>query len=255
MGRGNERIYNIVSVVFLVLSAIACIGFTIVLLLPGADVEVADLPTEVVVPSSTPTITPTITRTPLPATFTPTFTPTLTPSVSPTIAPSVTATTTVTPTETITPTPDYTSTATETPTTTPTETPSGPSPTPPSPYLFGVADEITFARNFANSAGCAWQGIGGTVTGLNGAPYPTQLVVRVYGGGLLQDQTSTTGTNSFYGPSGFEVQVANTISTSTYFIQLESRAGTPVSDAIQVTFAGDCDRNVALVNFVQLREP
>lgn len=255
MGRGNERIYNLVSIVFLVLSLIACLGFTIFLLLPTATEEVASLPTEVIIPTSTPTVTPTITRTPLPPTFTPTFTATFTVTVPATITPTLTATATVTATQTITATPDFTSTASVTPTDEATATPSGPSPTPPSPYLFGVTDEITFTRNFANSAGCAWQGIGGTVSGLNGAPYTTPLVVRVYGGGLVQDQTATSGTNSFYGPTGFEVQVANTISTSTYFVALESRAGTVVSDAIQVTFPGDCERNVALINFVQLREP
>jgi hypothetical protein len=145
-----------------------------------------------------------------------------------------------------------TETVTETPTGTATF---GPPPTSPPPFLFNVQGEVQFVANTFNSAGCAWQGIGGQVFNQTGYTYTNPLVVRVFGGGLPADQTTKTGSNTLYGASGFEVQIANTINTATYFIQLESEFGTPVSDRIQIIFPGDCSGNVALVNFVLLRAP
>jgi hypothetical protein len=251
-GSGVNRTYNIVAVGALGLSILCACIFFIMLIIPAPAEEVLVFPTQIQIPTEIPTEIPTITRTPLPATFTPTFTPTPTVTFTPTIAPTLSPTTTITFTPTITTTVFPTETFTVSPT--PTATLGTPATSPP-PFLFDTQGAAQFVQNTFNSAGCAWQGIGGQVFNLSGQSYNNPLVVRVFGGGLPVDQTARTGDNTSYGASGFEVQVANGITTATYFVQLESEFGTAVSDRIEVRFPGDCSGNVALINFQQLREP
>ena len=251
LGSGNERTFNVLSLVFAGLAVFSClIVILIFLTTPERRGPQRTLPQAIVVPTATPSFTPTITRTPLPSTFTPTFTPTTTATRTPS------PTLTVAPTLTITPTP--TSTTTVLPTETPTETlaPSatfGTPPTSPPPFIFGNQAPQFIANT--NSLGCAWLGIGGQVLDLAGQAYMNQLVVEVSGGGLPSVLTANTGSNTLYGASGFEIRVANGINTATYFVTLKSRAGTPVSAPVQITFPGTCEGNTALVNFTQLREP
>jgi len=90
------------------------------------------------------------------------------------------------------------------------------------------------------------------VLALGGGAFTNPLQVHVYS--AQQDYGRVfTGSNSAYGQSGFEVRVANSINPGTYFVQLESRNGIPISSEVQVTFPGDCDQNVALINFEQVR--
>lgn len=251
-GSGVNRTYNMVAAGALGLSFLCCCIFSIMLIFPAPEEEVKVLPTEIQIPTATATTIPTITRTPLPATFTPTFTSTPTVTHTPTLAPTLSPTPTITFTPTITTTVLPTETFTASPP--PSATLGTPATSPP-PFLFGTQNDIQFVQNTLNSAGCAWQGIGGQVFNLSGQAYTTPLNVRVFGGGLPEDREATTGSNTAYGASGFEIQVANGITTATYFIQLESQFGTPISDRIQVTFPGDCSGNVALINFQQLHAP
>lgn len=251
MGKSGG-IYNLISIVFLALTAL-WIAFVISRLLgPGVEIQAtADLPTPVTIPTLTPSHTFTPTATP---TATPTPTETLTPTVTPTEPP------TFTPSPTITDTPGPTSTPTDTPTPiatftpTPTDTPTGPTATftaTTSPFPFDLRNnEVVFTQNFANQAGCAWQGIGGQVFDLNGSPL-NGLLVRVFGPNL--DRLVQSGSNTQYGEAGWEQPVDNVINTNTYFVQLETTAGTIISPRVQVTFPGDCARNLALVRFIQTR--
>jgi hypothetical protein len=251
MGSGNDELWNMVSIGLLVATGIVLIIFVIMGFSKSTG-DVSVVPTVRVAPSITPTYTPTITRTPLPPTFTPTFTPSFTPTPGPTATIPPTNTPAPIPTETITPTPSPTETLDVTLTNTPTETPTGPTPTPPSAFPFAGPDAPQFTRNFANTAGCAWQGIGGTVTDINGNAFANPLQVHVYS--QQQDFGRVlTGTNSSYGPAGFEVRVANNINRQTYFVRLESQGGTALSPVVQFTFPGDCEQNVAIVNFEQTR--
>lgn len=250
-GSGNERTFNIISLVFVGLTVFACLIFGVVFLTGGGDEEPArDLPQLVVVPTSTPTNTPTITRTPLPATFTPTHTATATETRTPTPTETIEASATITQTPTITTTPPPSDTPTEAPTTIATL---GTPPTSPPPFIFGNQAPQFIANT--NSLACAWQGIGGQVLDLAGQAYLNQLVVEVSGGGLPTAITRDTGSNTLFGPSGFEIQVANGINTATYFVKLKSRFGSDVSAPVQITFPGTCEGNLALINFTQLREP
>lgn len=212
------------------------------------------LPTALVLPTFTPSNTPQPTSTP-----TDTLTPTIT--LSPTTTPTETLTPTASPTITETQGPTSTPSTTPTPeasfTPTPTASPTGPtatftpSPTSPSPFPFDLREnQVIFTQNFANTAGCAWQGIGGQVFDLAGNPLPG-LQVHVFGSDI--DRFVQSGQNTLYGVAGWEQQVGNVISTNTYFVELQTAQGTVVSPSVQVTFPNDCARNLALVNFIQTR--
>ena len=253
MRDGKATLYNIISLIFLVLTVLAIIF--VVIRMGGPQIAPpieAAVPTAFVLPTETATEIPTRTQVP---TFT--FTPTDTLSPTPTLSP--TATTTVSPTITETATATQTQPATNTPensqTPTPTETPTGPSPVPPptlSPYLYTLRqDQVIFTQNFANAAGCAWQGIGGQVFDINGSPL-NGLKIHVFNTGI--DRVVDSGTNSLYGPGGWEVPLDNKISAATYFVELLSPAGTVISPRVNVVFPSDCARNVGLVNFIQTRQ-
>ncbi len=253
-----NRIYNLISLLALVGTLAVIGGVTAVLLAPPPPPSDAELTAvaALIVPTRTPSETPlpsdtpTLTRTPLPPTFTPTptetLTPTITPSETPTITPSPTITDTPAPTATPSPTPTPTgATATFTPS--------------QSPFPFGLRGEVLFTKNFANTAQCAWQGVGGQVVGLNGQPFTGNLRVRVYNNNF--DRTVNIGTNSLYGTtgegganSGYELQIANAIDNRLYFVQLETQNGTVVSPTLQIQFPASCDGNVAIVNFIQTRD-
>ena len=101
-----------------------------------------------------------------------------------------------------------------------------------------------------NSAGCAWQGIGGSVLGLDGQEITSIYQIRVYGAGF--DGVAQTGSNSLYGQlSGWEIPIDTTVSPRSYLIQVESRYNVPLSQAYAVTFPGDCNSNLAIARFIQ----
>ena len=254
MGTGTARVFNVISLVFLLLTLGA-----IILVVgrlagpPQTPQNVGALPTAQSLPTQTPSFTPTHS---LPPTFTlvPTVTdtPTETGTPTPTNAPSATITDTAGPTDT----PSTTPTASTSPTFTPTMTPTGPTATrepTTNPFLFDLRDnQVVFTQNFAvPAAGCLWQGVGGTVVDFAGVPL-SGYIVHVFGPGV--DSTTPTGSNSLYGQgSGWEISVGNQINTNTYFVELQTSQGTIVSPRIQVAFPSDCARNLALVNFYQTR--
>jgi hypothetical protein len=122
----------------------------------------------------------------------------------------------------------------------------------PSPFPFTLRNnQVAFTTNFANSAGCNWQGFGGAVFDLNGQPLDG-IRIHVYDGQTV-DLFTASGTNTLYGRGGWELQVANAINAQTYYIELQSAEGTNVSPTVQVTFPGSCQGNLAVVNFEQTR--
>jgi hypothetical protein len=222
-----------------------------------------------VLPTITPTFTPTFTLTP---TATLTVTPSITPSISPTTTwtqiPSLTPSLTHTvPPPTLTMTPSLTTTiapsltitntlavtATLVPSITPTVNSFVPQPTepPPSPFPFVLRDnQVIYTANFANTAQCAWQGIGGQVFGADGSPL-LNMRVHVFGQGV--DLYTVTGSNTLYGYSGWEVPLNTALTSNSYIVELQTSEGTIVSPQITVTFVPDCTKNLALVSFSQTR--
>lgn len=262
MNRAVNQIYNVITLLAVLGTLVVIGGVAYLMTQPPPQAPVAALPTVAVLPTATP-ITPTATftptETPLPPTFTFTPTETLTPT------PSATFTATITPSPTITDTPEPTFTPSLTftpsisPTFTPTPTATGPTPIPTateSPFLFDLREPVTFVQNFANSAQCAWQGIGGQVIGLDGQPFlgNNNLQVRAFNANGTIERITRVGSNSLYGSaSGWEIALDNRISNALFFVQLETILGTAISPRIELFFPGDCGRNVAIVNFVQRR--
>lgn len=255
MGDGSSRIYNLISLVFFVLT-IGVLAFGVTRFMQGApQTPVAAIPTAMELPTVTPTFTPSKT---LPATWTPTptwtDTPTNTPTDAPTLTPSRTVTATPAPTDTPTntPTPSDTPTVTPTPTLDATATPVWTDTPQPSPFPFALRNnQVAFTSNFANTAACQWQGFGGAVFDLGGRPF-NGVRVHVYDGQTV-DLYTASGSNTLYGQGGWEIQVATGINDRTYFVELQSAEGTVISPTVQVTFPGSCDGNLAVVTFEQTR--
>jgi hypothetical protein len=83
-------------------------------------------------------------------------------------------------------------------------------------------------------------------------PTDRGYVVRVFNDFI--DRPTNVGSNSEYGAaSGWEVAVDQQPNTQLYFVVLESAIGTEISPRIQVQFPGNCNGNVAIVNFRQQR--
>lgn len=256
MGDRSGRIYNIISVIFLLLTIVVLVlGLSRFMGPPPGRPDVILVPTELVLPTLTATLTPSST---LPPTWTPTPTHTFTPTPTETMLPSPTASLTITSTLTQTPLPTFTEPATSTPTITPTNTVDVPLPPAAtaqpeqSPFPFRLRNnQVAFTSNFANTAGCQWQGFGGAAFDLSGAPL-NGIRVHIYDGQTV-DLYTASGTNTLYGPGGWEMQVATGINAQTYFVELQSATGTIVSPTVQVTFPGSCEGNLAVVNFEQTR--
>lgn len=249
---------NVLTVMVLASAVLIAAGILAVILWSGGQLDLArfippreepPLPTVGAladVPTVTPGVAPerlqpTWTASPLEPSDTPpptsTRRPTLEPSITPTLPPA-------TPTRTPTP----------TPTETPTVTPTGPTPTATntrSPFLFTKSiDSPIYLRNFANNAGCNWLGIAGEVVDLSGNPVPAgNYQVHIWESGI--DARVATGTAPAYGPSGWEQFVFDSPIIRSYNIQLETTAGTPVSQVYQVQTRASCNDNLLLMLFVQ----
>lgn len=280
MGQGRAQVYNLISILFLLLTVVAIILVVLRMSAPPPVPQTAQeaIPTVAILPSATNTLTPVPTETPTP-TETPsqTITPTIPPSVTWTQIPTLTASLTFTIPPTLTDAPSATIGPTDIPSETPTIAPSltitntlvvtptdvpsitptlgnfTPQPTvpPPSPFPFSLRDsQVIYTLNFANTAGCSWQGIGGQVFDMNGQPL-TQVRVHVFGAGI--DQFTTSGSNTLYGISGWEVPLSTSLTNNTYLVELQSAQGTIISPQVAVTFTQDCSKNLALVNFEQER--
>ncbi len=254
MGRGPAGMFNGISILFLVLSLIVVVFVVIQMAspAPASQTVAVVVPTQLLLPTSTPTETP---RPTLPPTFT------STPSNTPTATSSPTATITVPPSATITDTPGPSLTPSETPTPSISPTPEAsatsdqPTFTPPPtvlPYYFDLNGQVQFVPNTTNSAGCAYQAIVGSVLDRNGLDVTRQFNVRVFGSGI--EQIVLTGSNTQFGTTGWEVPVSTQVNASSYFVRLETTLGTPISRDIQVTFAADCNLNVATVRFAQIAD-
>ena len=253
LGEGRTLILNLISLLSVILTIVWVI-VVIILMLQPPPVEVSIEPTLVPTLTITPTFTPS--NTPPPPTWTNTPLPTDTPTV--TLSPTLT----ITPTNTITNTPGPTNTPSITPTPStsptplPTATPTGPTPTftpSISPFPYDLRSPVTFTANFANSLGCEWQGMGGTVVDINGSPFGAGTL-RVHAFNSDFDALADVGSNSLYGAgSGWEIVVDNVINNRLYFVQLETVNGTVVSPTISVQFPSDCNQNAAILGFIQTR--
>lgn len=120
----------------------------------------------------------------------------------------------------------------------------------PSPYPFKLVDQGVIYIPNPNGEACNWASIAGTVTGVDGLGL-VGYAVQISNSGLNDRVFSDTAAT--YGAGGFELVLGGAPQAGTYQVQLFTSAGVPVSDVYAVTTLAECERNVALVNFVQTR--
>lgn len=238
-GSSSGLIFNVLTVLALLATVVVAIIFLMIFFNPYAGVNPFPPPT-LPVAISMPTLTPTP-REVLPPTWTP----------EPTLSPTVTSTPrpTATPTPTVTPFSLFTSTPTE-----------GSSPGE------GGNEEFSFALaqgspspissvNFLPNEGCNWMGVAGQVLDLSGSPVNAQVIEL---GGLIEgrfvQETSITGVAPFL-QNGYEFELTRepVASNNTLWVQLLDQYGLPMSDKIFFQTYDDCDRNLVIINFRQVR--
>jgi hypothetical protein len=188
--------------------------------------------------------------------------PTATPTPRGVLPPTWTPQPTTPPTETPVPLP------TDTPTLQPTETPFAlftPAGTQPGeatpgglPYALATGSPVALSSvAFHPDKGCDWMGVAGQVVDPDGAPVSTGIIIRLGGrlAGSTLDVTSLTGVAPQYGPSGFEIVLAEkpAASKASLWVQLLDQAGEPLSERVYFDTFAECEKNLIFINFKQVR--
>lgn len=125
-------------------------------------------------------------------------------------------------------------------------------------YAFAIQNQQNAINStiFNPDDGCNWAGIAGQVFDLQGRPVKG---IRVWLRGTINgkyiDYLSLTLESSPYGPSGFEFTIADkpVSSNGKLSLQLLDQAGIPISDKVFIDTFDDCEHNLVLVNFKQVR--
>jgi hypothetical protein len=126
-------------------------------------------------------------------------------------------------------------------------------PTPshtPAAYAYTLEGEAVGYMQNTGENGCAWQSIAGRVLDLNREPVPG-LLVHISGAGV--DEMVVTGSQSDFGPGGYELPLGTALQRGQYVVQLIGQDGATLSDEVLVETIDRCEQNIALVNFVQNR--
>ncbi|MCL4254286.1 MAG: hypothetical protein KJ043_10960, partial [Anaerolineae bacterium] len=126
--------------------------------------------------------------------------------------------------------------------------------TPTGTISFTISEAGVLYTPNANGRGCNWSSIGGTVTDQAGQPlngYAIQIVD-------IEEPTRlnvvvTSGSSLNFGVGGFELALGSTPRIRSYRIQLFDSANNAVSEPFQIFTREECDQNVAVVNFIQVR--
>ncbi len=109
---------------------------------------------------------------------------------------------------------------------------------------------------FKPDSNCNWAGVAGQVFDLQGRPVKgIRIWLRGTYGSARIDLLSLTLESSPYGPSGFEFTLGEKPlnSQGKLYLQLLDQAGIPVSDRVYFDTFEDCEKNLILVNFKQVR--
>ena len=120
----------------------------------------------------------------------------------------------------------------------------------------GSPSEIA-GTQFHPDAGCNWSGVAGQAMSLNGEAV-RGLFVQL-GGTLPGDDSinnlTMTGLAPQYGPGGFEITLSDKLiaSNSTLWIQLLDQQNLPLSDRIYISTFDDCEKNLVIIYFDQIR--
>lgn len=141
---------------------------------------------------------------------------------------------------------------------TPVQLPEEPAAAPPSQSTSKFVVQPGTPRwlpNFSRpELGCNYLGIAGQIFDRDGLP-AKMLVVEA--GGVLQGKNlfalALSGITQNFGPGGFEIILSDQVieSNDSVWIQVYDLEGKPLSDKVYVDTQADCQRNLALINFVE----
>ncbi len=168
---------------------------------------------------------------------------------------------TLEPTLTFTPRPTSTPFPTETPGVFASATPITATIHTPGAFAFIVqqgSPQAISSRTFHADIACdTWLGIAGQPFALNGSPITQGMIIQLGGtlDGKLYDWMSIVGTAPNYGPAGYEFMISDRLveSSGTLWIQLLGQDFLPMSDKIYFNTYADCEKNLTLMNFVQVK--
>lgn len=149
-------------------------------------------------------------------------------------------------------------TATTTPTGSSTQAPTlTPSPIPElMPFILIGEQENLSSALIRPGLGCDTLIIAGQVWDLQDAPIKgLQLHLSGALGGFLIDSFAVSGSATNYGESGYEFTLDNLRipSDDTLFLQLLDAIGNPLSHPFSIQTFNDCQKNLILINFKQVR--
>jgi hypothetical protein len=225
----RNQIWDILSIFFLIATVVAICYFAILFANPASSVNPfppPTLPALIQIPTSTPT----------PVRLPPTWTPA--PTNTPTLAPSPTSEITL-----------------------PADTGSAPQPTSDqtAKYPFAIkGDPVAMANTvFHSDLNCNWQGVAGQVLSIQGSHmvgYRVHLQ-GYYNGKTIDLTTLSGGAQAWYGESGYEFKIGDTPidSTAKLTLQLEDQSGMAISDKVVLNTYSDCNKNLVLVYFQQVK--
>jgi len=231
----NSRLYSLLSLVFLLLTLLACGLYLFLFLNPYAPINPF--------PPDTPSPTFTLVRT-----FEPSWTPK-----------PVTSTWTATP-----PPPTFTLEPSSTPFVlgqtlepfTPTLSPSPTNTLRPANLLYAASVEFLDSITLKPDSSCGDLIVAGRVLDAQNQHkqgYIVRLGGRVPGKNFNPPISTLTGTAPNFGPSGFEfiLGVQPVSSSKTLWIQLFDQQGAPLSEQVFLNTFNDCKKNLLLVGFKQ----
>jgi hypothetical protein len=129
----------------------------------------------------------------------------------------------------------------------------------PMPKYWLQANNPAYLSNFAHpDAACNWMGVTGQVFDSNGTPIEG-IKVEVKGtlNGVAVDNTALTGASKIYGPGAFEIILGTqgVDSQGSLVAQLIDAKGTVISTAVPINTYKDCQKNLILVNYIQVDNP
>jgi len=128
---------------------------------------------------------------------------------------------------------------------------SQPEPQPDALFPFILAETGVIYIANENGMGCDWMSIAGSVTGMDGVPLDG-YGIRVTGDNL--NERIFSGSTQTFGAGGFELPLGGAPQAGTFGVQLFTAQGAPLSDVYTVETRADCESNVAIINFLQIRD-
>jgi hypothetical protein len=127
---------------------------------------------------------------------------------------------------------------------------------PSKPYQV-QSNTPVYLSNFAHQdKACNWMGVAGQVFDLNGSP--AKNIVIIVSGKLNNAPVNAiglTGMTNLYGPGGFEVELGTkpVASNGTLILTVYGLDGTAISNPVTFNTTADCQKNLTLINFNQVR--